>query len=98
MRSHKPELVFHVPERCAQIAIFAVELENRNGDRRVVIRYKMFVLDGVAEGSFSGKNLTIINFVIEYAEDTVGIVLRLKFSPDHGIIHECSSVGGDVSK
>ena len=48
-RTDKSELTLHVPECHAQVSGLAVVLEDSNGGRSVVIRYKVFIYNLISE-------------------------------------------------
>ena len=50
-RADKSELTLHVPECHAQVSGLAVVLEDSNGSRSIVIRYKVFIYNRISERS-----------------------------------------------
>ena len=50
-RTDKSELTLHVPECHAQVSGLAVVLEDSNGGRSIVIRYKVLIYNRISERS-----------------------------------------------
>lgn len=78
-----------------QNIVLPIRLDGISPDKKYVediLGVLGLLFDGVPKGRRARKNFTVINFILKHPKDSVRIVLRFQFCPDHAIVYKSPPV------